>query len=1008
MLPFSVMGQSRTGNIYGTIIDDGGGPLPGVTVTITGALTAPMTQVSNIEGKFRFLSLSPAKDYSLKAELQGFKTTTQENIIVTVGANVTLTIVMQMGQLQEEVTVTAQNPVVDVKRTSRVTNVTSEIMQSLPTARDVFTHLQLAPAITVDRENVGGNDAGNASHFLSHGTGKRPFWTMEGSETDRLYFDMDALEEMNISVGGVDVTSPEGALTINLVTKRGGNKMSLAGRFYIENERFQADNLTDELREEGIKATNIIKDYKDYGFNVGGPLVKDKAWFWLGYGVQEVRTVNVVNTKDDTFVTNLNTKLNIQLIPQNRFEIFFFLNNKEKFGRSSSYTYPAGWKQETHYHFGWPILKIQDEHVFGNNLYVSAKYLYEDSGFAMRPTGNEALEDYVGIWNVANRQWEMRAEYNGNDSRARNDVDFLLNYYNEKLFGLSHEIKAGFNISSRRVRNLPERGPYYYTNYNEPTVDITGDGIADIVPGISRIHFMRYPQYDRSRMVYALFAQDTMSINNFTVTFGIRYDVGFPKIGDFNVPTTIESFKDTPLWKDNIGSGTAEALEKVFPAFTIPGVDPNYSWGFFSPRIGITWNIGGSNKTVAKFTFGQYGDRMLPSEAQYFEPLGGSAWMNFWWLDDNGNGLTDFTEIYWHNSSTYGLNRAFDDGGNFVGDYDDAKNIMWGGFDPSNPFQTSNPVYTLDESAGSTRTSEFVFTLEHELFPDFGVSINLNYRKYDHFNWNLDYYPDTGKIESKSDYVQAGIVPSKVGPYDTGEGAGRPYYLLSADYKPSSYTYKTRQPDFYQKFYSIDLIFNKRLSNKWMMNGSFTLQTQTAHYGENGFLNPTGLWAIDGKVYAVEKGGGSGKLDACIFPRWMFKISGLYQFPYDINLSFTFEARDGHVVPEYIKIVDFNAPNPRYNTVNAPISDFGTLRLENHWIANFRIEKLLKMGDIGKVWIMLDVFNVFNNAMLNRRYDRNLGTYYPHDGSFIENPTSFMANEILNPRIFRIGIRFQF
>ena len=80
-----VFAQQRTGNIYGKVVDSEGNPLPGATVTLTGSLTAPVAAVTSAEGVFRFLSLSPGKDYALKAELQGFKPKTEEGIIVAVG-----------------------------------------------------------------------------------------------------------------------------------------------------------------------------------------------------------------------------------------------------------------------------------------------------------------------------------------------------------------------------------------------------------------------------------------------------------------------------------------------------------------------------------------------------------------------------------------------------------------------------------------------------------------------------------------------------------------------------------------------------------------------------------------------------------------------------------------------------------------------------------------------------------------------------------------------------------
>lgn len=148
--------QKGRGNIYGIVVDTEGNPLPGVTVTLTGLTVAPMTMVSNEEGRFRFLNLEPGEHYEVKAELQGFKTAVVRNVIVNAGLNTDVKIVMEVGRLEEEVTVLASAPVVQPKKVTVTSTVDMAQIQQLPTARDPWVILQLQPGIQVDRENVGG------------------------------------------------------------------------------------------------------------------------------------------------------------------------------------------------------------------------------------------------------------------------------------------------------------------------------------------------------------------------------------------------------------------------------------------------------------------------------------------------------------------------------------------------------------------------------------------------------------------------------------------------------------------------------------------------------------------------------------------------------------------------------------------------------------------------------------------------------------------------------------
>ncbi len=169
LLAVSLTAQIRTGNISGKVVDPEGNPLPGVTVTLLPPAGAAMTTVSTAEGTFRFLSLPPSKEYKIKAELTGFKTRTEENIIVVIGGNTNLEIKMEMGVIEEQVTVTAVSPVVDTKKTSVGQNVTQDILQSMPTARDPWVVLQMVPSVTVDRENLGGTDSGQQAYFVAKG-----------------------------------------------------------------------------------------------------------------------------------------------------------------------------------------------------------------------------------------------------------------------------------------------------------------------------------------------------------------------------------------------------------------------------------------------------------------------------------------------------------------------------------------------------------------------------------------------------------------------------------------------------------------------------------------------------------------------------------------------------------------------------------------------------------------------------------------------------------------------
>jgi len=343
-----------------------------------------------------------------------------------------------------------------------------------------------------------------------------------------------------------------------------------------------------------------------------------------------------------------------------------------------------------------------------------------------------------------------------------------------------------------------------------------------------------------------------------------------------------------------------------------------------------------------------------------------------------------------------------------VGNWEDGKNILWGSFDPNNPTQLTDKSVVIDDSVNGERVREATVSLEHEFRPDLVASTSFTFCKFDQRNWVLNYWPDTGKIQSLDDYVQVGTIPAQVGPYSMGDGAGKPYYLLKEEISPTIYQIKMQRPDYGRNYYELTFALNKRLSNNWLANASLTLCKDSVYFGEKGYyygdpdetdiygMNPTPQWAFEGRQSYSR------------MPRWMFKFQGLYRFPWDINLALTVFGREGSVIDEYVDIVDYNAPNPEEQSFLAYVSPYGSLRLKPLYSTSLRLEKAIKIADKGTVYLMADIFSLFNSSTIVSRYARALGTYYMHDGSFVSNPQSYAPEQTLPPRHMRLGVRFQF
>ncbi len=1029
LLSVSLSAQVQTGSVYGKVTDTEKNGLPGVTVTLSANILAPISTVTNDQGIFRFPNLQVSNQYTIKAELKGFKTSSQSGIIVQIGKAVEINLAMEVGGLEEQITVVALTPVVDSKKTVVQTNFSNEELQSLPSARDPWVIMQLAPGMMLDRENVGGNESGQQAAFLTKGDvgnngymGANNIWALDGIDISdpsalggsALYYDFDMFEELNISTGGADVSVQTGGVALNMVSRRGGNKTNLAGRFYLTDNYFQAAPTTLPV---GVTRYAKIVQIKDYGFNAGGPIIKDKVWWWGAYGVQDLYNVNMLGKDDKTLLNNYNFKINAQVLPNNRLEMMITSGAKEKFGRDGSVAMPEGNHQTGMYHWGSPVVKFQDEQSFGANFFVSAKYSFNDAGFGWTPMVDPDLA-YPVVYDQTTKMYSG-ALYTGrswgwyNVQRPRNNAQLNASYFNDGLFGASHEFKFGFEFSHKK--EMGQWGNYddfgININYPGPIIDLNGDGTKDISSAYRWFSYYRQGIGDNEARQWAGYAQDTITAGNFNVVLGLRYDFQMGYQGAYTVPTVRTG---DSAWNKAVSGDAQTKFLSLLPALSIDAVDPKYHWNTFSPRIGLTWDINGNGKMIAKISVGQYGD-IMGVGAGATPPLGVSGTMNFWWKDVNGDKKVDLNELYWLRSvfsaQKYQVYRAFDDSGNFIGNWTDGRQAgMYSGFDPTNPtyLNYNSSTTTYDPNAKhSSRTRELVVTLEREILTDFAASINFSLRRYDDFQWWQTYYPADGTtVHDSSWYVQAGTVPASVGGYSTGGAAGRPWYVLKDTYKASDYSYVTNG-DSYNTYWGIDFVINKRLSNKWFMNASFTWQDQRYHGGTT-WMDTTNKWMTEGEPYALSVGGASGKTNIAMYSKWMTKVSAMYQLPFGINISGTFQAREGWRIPHYFWIEDdsltgvYGTGNTIYTQpiVNDALPTFYSLSL--------RIEKMIKIGENGRLYFMADVFNALNKLIINRAYDAYLGDYYVDTNTWVPNPMNRVLNEVLNPRVTRFGVRFQF
>jgi len=204
-------------------------------------------------------------------------------------------------------------------------------------------------------------------------------------------------------------------------------------------------------------------------------------------------------------------------------------------------------------------------------------------------------------------------------------------------------------------------------------------------------------------------------------------------------------------------------------------------------------------------------------------------------------------------------------------------------------------------------------------------------------------------------------------------------------------------PNRYDTYKAVQLVFTKRLSKKWMLDSSVTLSSWKEYY-KGDYVDPQNVRYYDGGVVAPGSGG-SGLTGIYVNSRWQFKFTGLYQLPFGVNVSGTFVAREGYVIrPDlYVQRDGYGDPTLLYGSPTGDASQkFGDVRLPTFWMASLRLEKIFHTGERSYVAVSVDAFNTTNSAHALKQQTRMTSASYLQD------------MRILNPRVFRFGVRFNF
>ncbi len=971
LLPAGAAAQA--GSIAGEVADETGGVLPGVTVEASSPalIEGVRTAFTDGSGRYGLEGLRPGT-YTVTFTLPGFSTFVREGIEIATGFSANVDATLTVGSVEETVTVSGASPVIDVQNVVQQQNISNETLDILPTGRTYSGYAALTVGAQTDilggGQDVGGSVGDSWGTVIIHGSATydgEVMWdgmsvtasVTSGGGTGKLFFANQAsIEEVVMSTGGMDAETGFGAIAMNYIPREGGNAFSVYGIASGANENMQNLNWNEALGARGLDERQVrgLKSNRDVGVGIGGPIVRDRLWFytahrWWGtetyttgsfnnaaprdlvpYGAVDYQpdfdrpTEQQSTTRDNSF------RLTWQASESNKFTVshadqghclcqFWAVFGTVDYNASMDYDY--GDIRNTQVSWTMP---------------ASNRLLFEAGVSYTKPQGSPGLQpevnaiDDVGVWidsygiNVNAFMWlggNTPAMY-GTDNNFPNltmraSMSYVTGSHNFKV-GMTRT-HVGENHPSSYVLNhkayiFEEPGvPYQVRQYATPTTS-----------------------YQKANLL-GLYAQDQWTIDRLTLNVGVRYDhlAGW-------VPEQ------------------SRAAGPFVPAFSIDRLDGFPNFNDLNARLGAAFDLFGNGRTALKWNSGRYVNALGTILAQTKNPMESIVSNSYRdWNDLNGD-LVPQCELHPSigangecgqiNDPTFGQTRG-------TTNFADGTLNGW-----------NNRRANWQHSVG----------IQHELTDGLSVEVayfrrnNMNFLAVDNLAIGPEHYRKFNII-APDDAVLGDISGQILDDLYTltpeGRALGTDNLLIPADGRMS------------ETFNGIDFIFDGRFPNGITLAGGIA----------TGAVEVSECFTIDNPMQ--ERPG------YCNYaPEWsertQYKLNGSVPLPYDMAFSFVLQSVPGerrfseYPINNQREYIEAQLGYPLQETPSIPLFPSGTGFFDgrggplttSQYIDNsvqyepqvnqldLRLTKILRFGG-GLIRANFDVFNIFNANSVTRVVD---------------------------------------
>ncbi len=279
---------SDAASIAGVVRDTSGAVLPGVTVEAASPVLIERVRTSTTDGQglYRIVDLRPGV-YTVTFTLPGFGSVRREGLELTSGFTASINVDLQVGDLAETVVVSGASPVVDLRNSRQQTTVQRDTLDLLPTTGRLNHLVAIIPGASLaaaTNHSVGGLD--ERGQYAVHGGNANDNAPIVAGMNQHLQqgaafvFNNLAFEQVTVETGGMSADRSTGGVQMTMIPKDGGNRFSGTVRSVHTTPSWQSANVTEDLRARGLANTPAVKKHYDTGFALGGPIRRDKLWFF--------------------------------------------------------------------------------------------------------------------------------------------------------------------------------------------------------------------------------------------------------------------------------------------------------------------------------------------------------------------------------------------------------------------------------------------------------------------------------------------------------------------------------------------------------------------------------------------------------------------------------------------------------------------------------------------------------------------------------------------------------